>query len=76
VEVATKEIGVSVTLAGITLGNIYGNLNDGVGIDINLLVAKGSLRFYLKNGNEVWIHFDVSIVFDGSYKDDVKILTI
>jgi hypothetical protein len=67
---------LTISIAGINVGNIYGNLNDGVVLKVNLLVASGEIRFYLKNGNEVWVHLDVKIVFDGNYEGDYKIITI
>ncbi|KAK1465071.1 hypothetical protein CPAR01_07107 [Colletotrichum paranaense] len=76
VDTNTFEVGLTVSIAGINIGNIFGNLKDGVGLKINLLAAKGEIRVYLKNGNEVWIHLDVKIVFDGHYEGDYKIITI
>ncbi|KAJ0159799.1 hypothetical protein CTA2_9092 [Colletotrichum tanaceti] len=76
VDTDTFEIGLTVSIAGITVGDIFGNLKDGVGLKIDLLAAKGEIRFYLKNGNEVWIHLDVKIVFDGHYEGDYKIVSI
>jgi len=67
---------VNVSVVGISLGNIYGNLKDGVGLNIDLIAAKGSIKFYLKNGNEVWVHLDIGIVFDGTYQGDYKIISI
>ncbi|KAJ1325307.1 hypothetical protein MN608_10019 [Microdochium nivale] len=71
----TLEVGLSISVAGISLGNIYGNLKDGVGVKVNLLVAKGEIRFYLKNGNELWVHLEIKIIFDGSYNGDYKIIS-
>jgi len=34
---------------------LYGNLKDGIVLKVNVLVAKGDVKLYLKNGNEVWI---------------------
>jgi hypothetical protein len=62
-------------VVGINLGTIYGNLKDGVGVKIDIFVAKGSLKFYLKNGNELWIHVDIKVTFDGSFDGDYKIIT-
>jgi hypothetical protein len=62
-------------VVGISLGTIYGNLKDGVGVKIDIFVAKGSLKFYLKNGNELWIHVDIKVTFDGSFDGDYKIIT-
>ncbi|KAL6832277.1 hypothetical protein V8C40DRAFT_284188 [Trichoderma camerunense] len=75
IDTDTFEIGVTVSVAGITVGNIFGNLKDGVGLKIDLFVAKGEIRLYLKNGNEVWVHYDLKISFDGSYQGDAKIFS-
>ncbi|KXH51527.1 hypothetical protein CNYM01_07679 [Colletotrichum nymphaeae SA-01] len=76
VDTDTYGVGLTITVTGIVLGNIFGNLKDGVGVKVNLLTTKGEIRIYLKNGNEVWVHLDVKIVFDGSYQGDYKIITI
>lgn len=76
VDTDSLEIGVLVSVVGISLGNLYGNLKDGVGVDVDLFVASGSIKFYLKNGNEVWVHLDIKIRFDGSFEGDYKIITI
>ncbi|OBR01992.1 hypothetical protein CH63R_14564 [Colletotrichum higginsianum IMI 349063] len=76
VDTNTFEVGLTISIVGINVGNIFGNLKDGVGLKINLLAATGEIRLYLKNGNEVWVHLDVKIVFDGHYEGDYKIITI
>ncbi|CAH0058548.1 unnamed protein product [Clonostachys solani] len=76
VDTNTFEIGVSVSILGINIGNIFGNLKDGVGVNIDLFLAKGSIKIYLKNGNEVWVRLDVSVKFDGTFQGDYKIITI
>lgn len=63
-------------VAGISLGNLYGQLQDGVGVKVDLLVVKGEIKFYLKNGNELWTYLDISISFDGSYNGDYKIVSL
>ena len=68
-----KEIGVNVTVVGISIGNISGSLVNGVTVEVNLLVAKGSLRFYLKDGDDLYVHVNLKIPFDGSYDDDYNI---
>jgi hypothetical protein len=74
-DTSTFEIGVSISIVGINVGNIFGNLKDGVGLKVNLFVAKGEIKLYLKNGNELWVHIDVSVTFDGSFEGDYKILS-
>lgn len=64
------------SILGINVGNIFGNLKDGVGVKVDLFLAKGSIKIYLKNGNEVWVHLDIKVKFDGSFDGDYKILTI
>jgi hypothetical protein len=51
----TFEIGTQVVILGINLGNCFGNLKDGLSIKVNLLAESGTVKFYLKNGCEVWI---------------------
>ncbi|RSM10358.1 hypothetical protein CDV31_007234 [Fusarium ambrosium] len=75
IDTDTYELAISINIVGINVGNIYGNIKDGVGLDINLFVAKGSIKFYLKNGNELWVHLDVSVTFDGSFSGDHKIIS-
>ncbi|GIJ90101.1 hypothetical protein Asppvi_009051 [Aspergillus pseudoviridinutans] len=62
-------------IGGIYVGIVNGNLKDGVGLRINLYNFKGALRWYLKNGNELWIHHDVKVIFDGYFEGDRKIIT-
>ncbi|XTI86871.1 hypothetical protein V2W45_1329635 [Cenococcum geophilum] len=72
----TWEIGVEIYVVGIKIGNFFGNVKQGLVIKVNLFVAKGEVRFYLKNGKEVWVHIDLKLTFDGSFSTDVKLLTI
>jgi hypothetical protein len=77
IDTSTLAFNVSASIVGIALGDtIQGNLKDGVTIDFNLFVASGELKYYLKNGNEVWTHVDVKVRFDGSFFGDYKLLTI
>ncbi|GIJ91918.1 hypothetical protein Asppvi_010893 [Aspergillus pseudoviridinutans] len=76
VDTTTYEASVSVSVIGINIGTLSGNLQDGITLKVNLIAAKGELRFYLKNGNEVWLHVDLNIIFDGEYNDDVKIISL
>ncbi|KAK1772686.1 hypothetical protein QBC33DRAFT_27062 [Phialemonium atrogriseum] len=72
----TYELGVSAILLGINVGDIHGDLKDGVRLDINLFAAEGDIRFYLKNGNELWIRLDIKILFDGIFSGDYRILRL
>lgn len=62
------------SVLGIKLGSFYGNLKDGLVINIDLFLAKGSIKFYLKNGNELWVRVDLDVKFDGSFNQDTLIL--
>ncbi|QRD93387.1 hypothetical protein F9C07_2285633 [Aspergillus flavus] len=76
IDTSTLEVGIRLEVFGAHILNLFGNLNDGVVGRIDLFLAKGEVRLYLKNGNEVWFHYDVSVRFDGHFKDDIKLLTI
>ncbi|KAF5002777.1 hypothetical protein FGRMN_175 [Fusarium graminum] len=75
IDTNTYEIGVSPSIGGLQTGNIFGNLKDGVGLNLNLNYYKGQTRFYLKNGNELWTHIDVKVTFNGHYEGDYKIFS-
>lgn len=70
----TFEIRVTIKIVGITIGTFVGNLKDGLSIKVNLFVVSGTLKFYLKNGNELWIRYDIKVRFDGSFDGDRKII--
>ncbi|EAW16212.1 uncharacterized protein NFIA_055610 [Aspergillus fischeri NRRL 181] len=76
VDTSTYEASISVAVIGINIGTLTGNLQDGITLKVNLIAVKGELRFYLKNGNEVWLHVDLKVLFDGDYNDDVKIISL
>jgi hypothetical protein len=76
VNTSTLAIDVTISVLGINLGSFRGNLKDGLTINIDLIAAKGSVRFYLKNGNEVWLDLKLSVLFDGSYNTSVKLISI
>ncbi|KYK54456.1 hypothetical protein DCS_06414 [Drechmeria coniospora] len=75
IDTDTYEIGLIISVLGINLGNIYGNIKEGVVVKVNLGLAKGQLKFYLKNGNELWVHIDIKVLFDGSFHGDYKIIS-
>ncbi|PKX95365.1 uncharacterized protein P174DRAFT_511144 [Aspergillus novofumigatus IBT 16806] len=76
VDTSTYGASVAVAVIGINIGTLTGNLEDGITLKVNLIAVKGELRFYLKNGNEVWLHVDLNVLFDGDYNDDVKIISL
>ncbi|KAJ6081411.1 hypothetical protein N7499_006285 [Penicillium canescens] len=76
IDLNSLEVGVRVEVFGAHILNLYGNLNDGVCGKIDLFLAKGNLCLSLKNGKEVWLHYDIEVKFDGHFNDDIKLLTI
>ncbi|WP_280445621.1 hypothetical protein [Nocardia brasiliensis] len=70
----TLDIAVALSVLGITAGPLSGNLSDGLGADLNLDQAKGNVRFYHKNGNEVWARVAIAVTFAGSFENDMKML--
>jgi hypothetical protein len=76
IDTSTFFITITVSVLGINIGTVSGNLKDGVIINFDLVLAKGTIKFYLKNGNELWVRLDVEVRFDGSFKGDYKIITI
>jgi hypothetical protein len=69
----TFEIGVGIHVLGIKLGNFYGNLKDGLRVQVKLLQEKGTIRFYVKNGNEVWQSMKLSGI--SNMDKDVKLFS-
>jgi hypothetical protein len=54
----------------VSIGNFYGSLKDGILIALDLEHTRGMIKFYWKNGNELWIQTDFS---SGNYES--KVLT-
>ena len=44
-------------------------------IQVKLTSAHGGLKYYLKNGNEVWTNVDLRVLWDGHFDKDAKILS-
>lgn len=66
---------MTISVLGINIGTFVGNLKDDLRVSIDLFLAAGSVRLYLKNGNELWIHVDIQVKFDGSFDRHVKLLS-
>lgn len=70
-------VGVQIPIIGfVSLGSIGGDLQKGVEMSIDVFVAKGSVRFYLKNGNQLWVGLSLTSKFFSDLKGDYKIITI
>ncbi|CAE6421725.1 unnamed protein product [Rhizoctonia solani] len=73
----TLEAYVQVPFHGrVKLGSVKGTLKDGVTLSFNALVAKGFVSVFLKNGNELWIKYEVSSRFFPTIKGEHKIATL
>ncbi|EGY23370.1 uncharacterized protein VDAG_04808 [Verticillium dahliae VdLs.17] len=75
VDAYTLETGVIISVLGISLGDIVGNLKDGVVLNIELFLAVGAIRLYLKNGNEIWVALNIRVKFNGWYYSHYKIIS-
>ncbi|KAL4728334.1 hypothetical protein ACLX1H_005077 [Fusarium chlamydosporum] len=67
---------VEASYCGLKAGTLEGNLKDGMSVNVNYHVAMGGQKWYLKNGNELWTHIDLKVMFNGHYEGDYKILTL
>ena len=75
VDTTKREAHVEIIVAGITIGTFDFKLKDGLTIKINLLAVTGEIRFYVKNGNELWVHIELKVLFDGQWNEDAKIIS-
>lgn len=70
------ELGVQVPILGyVKITSVHGSLKTGVTISFDVAVAKGSVTLYLKNGKEVWIKYDITVL-GAKYSGDSKIFTL
>ncbi|KAL8908374.1 MAG: hypothetical protein Q9171_005481 [Xanthocarpia ochracea] len=64
INLKTTDAQVFVTVLGYTVGDFKGNLDDGLRVDVNIAVAKGSLIIYIINGepkDQVWLIADLHL---------------
>lgn len=66
-------VGVGVSVVGINLGPVYGNVKDGIGLNADLFVVRGEIRFHQKNQNAFWVYLKVD-TFNGRFEGEYKIL--
>lgn len=69
-------ISVDITILGISLGGFHGDLKKGLSIKVNLVAVSGEVKFYLRNGNEVWVWLELKVIFGGTYNTEAKLITI
>jgi hypothetical protein len=75
VDLAKLTVYIEIVVVGISVGSFTFKWDDGLEIDINLVVVKGKLKFYVKDGHELWVHIELDVLFDGSWNDDYKIIS-
>ena len=71
----TGEVYAEISVLGISIGSYDFTLADGLTININLFLVKGLLKFYVKDKKELWMHYELSVRFDGTWNGDVKIIS-
>ncbi|KAI5919521.1 hypothetical protein F4810DRAFT_714455 [Camillea tinctor] len=76
VDLDSFQASLTLEVAGINLGTISGDLKKGIKLNFETFVASGWVRFYIKNGNELWVEYHVKIIFDGTFDGDHKIITL
>ncbi|KAI0185613.1 hypothetical protein EV127DRAFT_348007, partial [Xylaria flabelliformis] len=74
IDTSSLAVHVEVAVLGISVGTYDFNLKDGLTLSINLVVASGTIRFYGKNGNELWMYYKLTAPFF-SWEDDVKVIS-
>ncbi|CAE6458956.1 unnamed protein product [Rhizoctonia solani] len=73
----TLEAYVQVPFYGrVKLGSVRGSLKEGVTLRFDVFVAKGFVSVFLKNGNELWVKYEVSSRFFPTIKGEHKIATL
>ncbi|KAH9905110.1 hypothetical protein F4778DRAFT_779465 [Xylariomycetidae sp. FL2044] len=60
IDTSTLSIQASLKVFGHEIGSFSGNLKDGLCINVNLFVVKGKVCLQLRNGNELWIVWQLS----------------
>jgi hypothetical protein len=66
-------VGYQLITEGVALGIFYGDIKEGVSVEVKTDNVNGKSELYLKNGNEVWHRVDLvstspKETVEGSYK--------
>ena len=62
------------SILGISFGSFYGSFDNGVELGVDLFLAKGSVRFYIR-GSELRVRTDVNFTFGGGFHEDDLIIS-
>ncbi|KAK4541574.1 hypothetical protein LTR36_007871 [Oleoguttula mirabilis] len=74
IDLSSLNVTLNVSVMGMALGTVVGDLHQGIILTVNLMLEKGSLTFHLGSGNELM----VKVALDGIYNwsDDINILKL
>ncbi|KAF5002776.1 hypothetical protein FGRMN_174 [Fusarium graminum] len=75
VEPDTLDINIVPAMGAIDIGSIHGTLKDGLDLKVDLESYKGTVKFFLKNGNEAWISYNMTTP-GGRIWRDVKLASV
>ncbi|GAD95696.1 conserved hypothetical protein [Paecilomyces variotii No. 5] len=71
---STHEIGVEIYVFTNKLGNFFGNVRDNLVIEGNTYLWRGNIKFYVKNGHELWIEYDIASPYMNKSEGNKQIL--
>lgn len=57
----TGSVVVTIYVLGVKLGEISGNLIDGILFKIDTRLVKGTIKFFTKTKTDVWVHVKVKV---------------
>ncbi|EFY95045.1 hypothetical protein X797_010439 [Metarhizium robertsii] len=69
IDITEQELVLSASVLGIPLGTFTGSLKTGITIDINLLLVRGILKFYIKDST-LYLDVDLKLTWDGEFKKE------
>ncbi|KAI0452156.1 hypothetical protein F5B21DRAFT_484265 [Xylaria acuta] len=75
VDVTTKMIYVEIWVIGIKIGSFKFGFDDGLKLALRLLIAKGEILFYVKDG-ALWVEIKVNVLGSGLFHKTIKLWTL
>ncbi|KAL8733390.1 MAG: hypothetical protein Q9181_003616 [Wetmoreana brouardii] len=78
-DTVTTETDISIDILGWPLGDFHGNLDDGMKIDVNIVVARGDLIIYEVRGrpkDQVWIRVDLMLPFHQHFNKKIHMFDL
>lgn len=65
IDLQTLTINVTIYVAGIKIGEIVGEVRNGIEIIIDGLLVKGSIKIFTKSGKDVWVQLSLTVFGKG-----------